>query len=57
MENSWETLVTSSSAGSEVPQRFVLRPRDSNEAEGSSLETVYTCPSLSGRVISPGMVY
>ena len=55
VENTWETLVTSSSAGSEVPQRLDLRPRESNKAEGSSLETVYIWPSLSGKVISPGM--
>ena len=55
VENTWETLVTSSSAGSEVLQRLVLRPRESKEAEGSSLETVDIWPSLSGKVILPGM--
>ena len=51
VENTWATLVTSSNAGSGVPQRLDLRPRESNEAEGSSLETVYIWPSLSGKVI------
>ena len=55
VENTCVTVVTSAKACSLVPQRLPLWPRDSNVAEGSSLETVYILPSLSGKVISPGM--
>ena len=47
--------MTSSKTASGVSQTFVLSPKDINEAEGSSRETIYKLPSLSGRVISLGM--